>query len=66
LEIDIALQQLQPFDGQPHEMGHQQADDNIYSQATNELGIKKLVGKSKENVDASKNQPAQKLEKPVL
>jgi hypothetical protein len=47
-------------------MGHQQADDNIYSQSTNELGIKKLVGKSKENVDASKNQPAQKLEKPVL
>ena len=66
LVIDVAVHQLQPFDGHPHEMWHQQANGDIYTQATDELGIKKLVGKGEENIDACKHQPAQELEKPVF
>ena len=47
-------------------MRHQKPDSNIDAQPANELGIKKFVGKSKENIDAGKHHPAQKLEKPVF
>jgi hypothetical protein len=47
-------------------MGHEQANGHIYTQATNKLCIKKLIGKCEENIDACKHQPAQELEKPVF
>jgi hypothetical protein len=47
-------------------MGHQKTNGDIYTQPTNKLGIKKLVGKRKENIYPCKHHPAQKLEKPVF